>query len=285
MGEILNSYIFPHPPIIIPGIGGGRENDAIATIDACRRAAREIAKNAPSTILISSPHAPCFRDFIVLSDTERLKGDFGRFGHPEITMDFQNNAELASEIIRDAQDENINAGFLNEREKRQYNISDEIDHGAMVPLFFVLQELELLHLQCKLVHISTPFLPLNELHRFGKSIQKTIIDSKENIVYIASGDLSHRLTQNAPAGYSTYGKVYDAGLVEIIRNGDVGRILSIQENDMEEAGECGTRSFAMLFGVLDGFILKPSVYSYEGPFGVGYLVARMEASPDTREKM
>lgn len=277
MGEILNSYIMPHPPIIVPGIGGGREKASITTIEACRKIAKDIANDSPGTIIISSPHAPCFKDFIVVSDTERLTGDFGQFGHSEISMDIENNSELASEIIKNAQLKEINAGFLSEHEKRQYRISDKIDHGSMVPLFFVFEEFAIRHHNCKLVHISTPFLPLNEIYQFGKSIQKSIIDSNEKVVYIASGDLSHRLTPDAPAGYDPRGKVYDSRLVEMIKNCDVEGIVSIRETDMEYAGECGTRSIVMMFGVLNGYELQSSIYSYEGPFGVGYLAARIES--------
>ncbi len=42
---------------------------------------------------------------------------------------------------------------------------------------------------------------------------------------------------------------------------------------MKKAGECGMRSIAMLLGVINEVDLKPNILSYEGPFGVGYLVA------------
>lgn len=278
MGELLNSYIMPHPPIIVPGIGGGRENEAIATIEACRKIAGEIVRDAPSTILISSPHAPCFRDVVILSNAKKMIGDFGRFGHPEISMEFDNNIGMVEEIVRNAREEGIQTGFPSEYGKRRYGLSDELDHGAMVPLYFVSREMALAHKHCRLVHISTPFLPLQDLYRFGKCIQKTIRDSAERVVYLASGDLSHRLTTDAPAGYNPYGKIYDTALVEKIRKGDTEGILSIKESQMEEAGECGTRSFVMMLGALDGHALKSTIYSYEGPFGVGYLAAKIETT-------
>lgn len=276
MGEILNSYILPHPPVIIPEIGGGREKDAIATILGCREVAKEIASDSPSVIILSSPHAPCFRDFFVLSDADPLRGDFGRFGHPEISMEFENATDLAARIIEDAKSAGISAGFLSKQEKRQYRVQDGIDHGTMVPLFFVEQELSRMRHPIRLVHLSTPFLPPAELYRFGKSIQNTILKSNEKAVYIASGDLSHRLTHDAPAGFNPYGQVYDNDLVGMISRGDIQKLLSIREMDMEEAGECGTRSFIMMFGFLDTFLLHPTIYSYEGPFGVGYLTAKIE---------
>jgi aromatic ring-opening dioxygenase LigB subunit len=66
MGKIISTYILPHPPIIVPGIGRGRERQAENTVKAVKRAALEIGKDRPGTIILSSPHAPCFRDFIYI---------------------------------------------------------------------------------------------------------------------------------------------------------------------------------------------------------------------------
>ncbi|MHB1485062.1 MAG: DODA-type extradiol aromatic ring-opening family dioxygenase [Saccharofermentanales bacterium] len=275
MGDIINSYIMPHPPIIVPGIGEGRETEASATINGCRKIAEAISADEPSTILISSPHAPGFNDYIVISDASRLAGDFGKFGHPEIYMDFDNNLPLASEIIRNAGKTGISSGFLEDFEKRQYGITDHLDHGALVPLFFIRNAFKKSGKNFKIVHFSTPFLPSEELYQFGKCIRQSVTESGERVVYIASGDLSHRLTHGAPAGYSPYGKPYDEKLVDIIRKGDAKGILGITEDDMELAGECGTRSFIILFGALDGYKISTEIFSYEGPFGVGYLAAKL----------
>jgi len=45
-----------------------------------------------------------------------------------------------------------------------------------------------------------------------------------------------------------------------------------------EAGECGLRSFCFLLGILEasGISWQPEILSYEGPFGVGYLVVNFK---------
>ncbi|GAI58233.1 unnamed protein product, partial [marine sediment metagenome] len=45
-----------------------------------------------------------------------------------------------------------------------------------------------------------------------------------------------------------------------------------------EAGECGLRSFCFLLGILEasGIAWQPEILSYQGPFGVGYLVANFK---------
>ena len=94
MGKIVNSYIFPHPPIIIPEVGEGREIDAIKTIEAAKRAAEDIRKDAPDTIIITTPHGPYFEDYFYIATDNILKGDLKQFGAPEVKLEFENNTEL-----------------------------------------------------------------------------------------------------------------------------------------------------------------------------------------------
>ena len=170
MGKLVNAYIMPHPPVLVPGIGHGRERNAVSTVEAMKRAAREIAKDKPTTIVLSTPHAPCFRDYVYIEDSERIEGDFGAFGHPDIGFSGKNNGRLAALIADKAERAGISAGGLNESQKRQYGISDRLDHGAMVPLCFVARELE----EFRLVVVSTPFLPFQTLYDFGKCIREAI---------------------------------------------------------------------------------------------------------------
>lgn len=271
MGRIIASYIMPHPPIIIPEVGGGAEADADSTILAIKRAALEIAHEAPSTIILSSPHAPCFSDFMQITGQELLEGDFGRFRCPKVRLEFENNLSLAERIEEKAREEGLPAGSLEPDAMERMQISGRLDHGALVPLYFISRSYK----DFKLVHISTPFLPAADLYSLGKCIARAVRESDEKAVYIASADLSHRLTREAPAGYSPKGKEYDANLIEKLKNSDVHGILSIDEAFMEEAGECGTRSIIIMLGAMSGSSIRTDMYSYEGPFGVGYMVARV----------
>jgi len=277
MGTLLNGYILPHPPIIVPGIGHGRERQAERTIEAVKRAAAEIASERPTTIILSTPHAPGFRDYVYIPDTETLEGDFAAFGSPDIRLSFQNNRELGALIAEKSKLSGIPAGALDAAKKRQYGISDRIDHGALVPLCFIEKEWK----DFRLVILSTPFLSFGKLYEFGRCVRRAVEESGERVVYVASGDLSHRLTPDAPAGYDPKGREYDESLVEKVRRADVKGLLNTDLRLMEKAGECGTRSIVMMFGALDGLKLTLEVYSYEGPFGVGYLVAGIGISENS----
>jgi AmmeMemoRadiSam system protein A len=95
----------------------------------------------------------------------------------------------------------------------------------------------------------------------------------KRVALIASGDLSHRLLPSAPAGYDPMGKVFDEKLVAALARLDAEEILKLDQELIERAGECGLRSIVILLGALDGLLVEAEVLSYEGPFGVGYLVA------------
>ena len=80
----------------------------------------------------------------------------------------------------------------------------------------------------------------------------------------------------APAGYDPLGKIFDEKLAKALSCVDIKSILNLGTELIERAGECGLRSAVILLGALDGLKVKPEILSYEGPFGVGYLVASFE---------
>lgn len=271
MGSFISSYIFPHPPIIIPEIGRGEENNASSTVNATKRAAQEIKKEKPTTIIITTPHGPAFSDYIYIPLQSRLKGDLGKFGAGNVKMEVETNISLAEDIVTRARQEGITAGDIEESILKKYGHSSSMDHGVTVPLYYVNKE----YADYKLVYISVALMPFEELYRFGMCIKRAVEESNERVVLIASGDLSHRLTHDAPYGFNKHGREFDDLLIKSVEELDVETLMGMDEDFCRDAGECGLRSFLMMFGALDGYSLKPDIYSYEGPFGVGYSIARI----------
>lgn len=274
MVKITQGYIMPHAPILISRIGGDRTGEAGATVDSLKKAAVEIADYMPDTIIVSSPHAPCFSDFAVISDGKVLSGDFSRFGNYGISLSFKNDLKLAGKINEVAEKKGIRAGFLSPAGKNEYMMDEKLDHGALVPLFFIDEAMKKKGREFNIVHISTPFMELESIYGLGRAIGEAAEKSEGKVLYIASGDLSHCLSRGAPAGYNPEGEKYDSMIVDIVKRVDIDSLLNIDGSFMEKAAECGTRSFTMMFGVLPSRGLTTEVYSYEAPFGVGYMVAK-----------
>ena len=80
---------------------------------------------------------------------------------------------------------------------------------------------------------------------------------------------TNKIKKDAPCEYAKEGKEFDEKLVSLIRKGDTEAILAMDPFWVDEAKECGLRSVCTALGVAD----KYEVLSYEGPYGVGYLVA------------
>lgn len=281
MGRIVGSYIFPHPPVIIPEIGEGRERDAEQTVNAVKKAAGNIKRDRPSTIIVTTPHGPVFQDYVYISTSEKIEGNLGMFGKDDVKMEFENNIELVNRIVAHAKDEGIFCGGLEDSIARKYKVSKSLDHGALVPLYFVQSEIK----DFKLVHISIAGLPFIELYKFGMCVSKAIQDTNEDVVFLASGDLSHKLSEDAPYGYNKKGRKFDDLFVKSVKELDVEKLLQLDEDFCESAGECGLRSFLIMFGALDGLGLKSDIYSYEAPFGVGYLVAGIAVGERNAERL
>ena len=127
------------------------------------------------------------------------------------------------------------------------------------------------NIQSYLIGADTPAFYFEE----GKGVYaREINNSESNFALIASGDLSHRLKEDGPYGFDPDGPKFDQALVEALQKKDIAAILKLDDL-YPRAGECGLGSFAFMIGIMAaaGIDWQANILSYEGPFGVGYLVA------------
>ncbi len=140
--------------------------------------------------------------------------------------------------------------------------------ALLVPLYFISQATE-----APIVSLSISMLSYQHHAALGDLVRECSENLGRRAVFVASGDLSHRLIPRAPAGYSPRGKDFDAAIASIVEEGDFSSLASIDEELVDEAGECGFRSIHALSGSLRSYEFESMLLSYEGPFGVGYLVS------------
>ena len=146
------------------------------------------------------------------------------------------------------------------------------DWGFNVPLFFLAKDFKG-EIERHLIGLESPQFYFDE----GKKISGELFSADKKYALIASGDLSHCLKEDGPYGLRPDGPKFDQALIEALRRKDIEKILKLDES-YPEAGECGLRSFCFLLGILEdsGINYQPEILSYEGPFGVGYLVANFK---------
>ena len=253
------AFMVPHPPLIVPQVGKGNEKQVEKTIMSYDKVGSLVADISPDTIIISSPHATMYGDYFHISPGKKAVGSFAGFGAPEVSFHEDYDAELVSEIERLAKANGFPAGTLGERDP-------ELDHGTMVPLYFIRKH----YSGGRIIRIGLSGLPLTDHYILGQIIQKAVDNTGRKAVYIASGDLSHKLQEYGPYGFAKEGPEYDARIMDVCGRGSFDEMFDFDESFCDKAAECGHRSFVIMAGALNGYELDITAFSHEDVTGVGY---------------
>jgi len=281
LDKILAHYIMPHPPIIVEEIGKDERSKAENTIKACESIGKEIENLKPETIIIITPHGPLFSDALAISSGSIIKGDLGSFNAPEIKFNINIDEKLTELIREKAIEKDLIVVPIDEVSANQYGISSELDHGSMVPLYFINKYYK----DYNIVHITYGLLSKVRLYEFGIAIKEAVSAQDKSVVVIASGDLSHKLSEEGPYGFSEAGVEFDKKIIELLKNGDAEGIFSIDKRLIKGAGECGLRSFYILFGSMEEKDISGELLSYEAPFGTGYGVMKFNTTENKVKQM
>lgn len=259
---MLGAILTPHPPVLLCEVGRGREQEIAATGRAMEEAAREVARWVPDVLIVSSPHTILYGDYFHVSPGSGSAGDMSAFGAPQVHIRVQYDASLRDEIVRRAQAAGLKAGTLGQREAA-------LDHGVLIPLYFLRQA----GVSCPIVRMGlSGFSPLAH-YQLGQCVAQAVEALGRRAVFVASGDLSHKLKSDGPYGFASEGPAFDKTVTRAMASGDFLRFLTMDPSLCQRAAECGLRSFQMMAGALDGLAIMPRLLSYEGTFGVGYAVA------------
>ena len=258
--------IAPHPPIMVPEVGREATAEVRKSIDGMANLTQRIIDSGAETVILISPHAPLEPAAFVAYDGPQLFGDFAKFRAPTATAHAELDDDLLNEITRSAAADNLIVMRIH---------GQDLDHGTAVPLYFLQRN----GWSGKVVALGYSFLPNEDHLRFGKCITSAIAKVGRRVAFVASGDLSHRLKPDAPAGYNPNAHLFDEEVVEAIRSGAPDQIVNIDQELRRAAGECGYRSMLVALGMIQDESTSTEVISYEAPFGVGYLVAQLFSEP------
>ena len=270
---LIGCFVTPHPPIIVPEVGGASLAKAEVTVRAMSDVRDKTALLDPDTIVLMSPHGSLARAQMGVSLASAYKGSLAFFRAPHVRLEAAGDQELAEAIMEQALGHGVPTTITG-----SHGEVVDLDHGAMVPLTYLMGGLTR---SCRLVLLAFSYLDLEEHVRFGEAVGRALLAAPQRVLYVASGDLSHRLLPEAPAGYDPRGAQFDKAVADAFAAGDWDALLSIDSGLVTAAGECGYRSLAVLSGVVatlesSGGQARNNLLSYEGPFGVGYMVGEVE---------
>lgn len=247
MGLVYTVFV-PHPPILVPEIGQGEERKCQASLDAYQEISNRLVRAEVETVILVSPHAPLIKDGITLWTEEVVRGNFAQFRVAHLSFSFASNARIIEQFQKELW------GVV--------PVQGAIDHGAMVPLYF----LKKAGWNGKVVLMG---MPLERPEEYGSRMGEILDKLPGRFALVASGDLSHRLKEDGPYGFDPAGPRFDQLVLKSLQR-DPKKLAGLPVDLVEKAGECGYRSLRLALAAQEG---APEVLSYEGPFGVGYLVA------------
>ncbi len=257
--SIVAAFMVPHPPMIVPDVGRGSEKQIEKTISSYEKVAEEIAALRPETIIISSPHSIMYADYFHISPGSGASGSLSDFNAPNVKFNVEYDEELVNLLCEKADALHFPAGTLGEKRK-------ELDHGTMVPLWFIKKKYK----NFKIVRTGLSGHNLLKHYEYGMLIKDSVEELGRKVVYVASGDLSHKLQDYGPYGFAEEGPIYDSRIMDVCSGARFGELFDFDENFCEKAAECGHKSFVIMAGALDGKSIEAVQYSHEDVTGVGY---------------
>lgn len=263
MSSAILGIIAPHPPIMVDAVGGRESSVTAASIDAMQRAGDVLARFAPETLVVISPHSPGLADAFAVDTSPETSGTLARFGAPRASISVRTDTLFAETLLEQLGTAGIPGVSRAQHPSLQPGL---LDHGVLVPLSFLDPDGDL-----PLVNLSLSGLSLERHRELGEIVAAVAARLGRRIAFLASGDLSHRLTREAPAGYSPRGAEFDQLVVDLVAAGALGELVTMDPRLSDEAGECGLRSIIALSGAIPA--ARGRVLAYEGPWGVGYLTA------------
>ncbi len=262
---LISCALFCHAPVVIPEVAGKRAGEVSQTSEAMLRAAEWVVASKPDRIIVLSPHATRLAESFSVSSGSEIEGTFSEFGHPEIHLRFPNSGLLGGALCMPEPEVAIRVLPAPQT---------QLDHGSAVPLYF----LERAGWHGPVLVVGFPANPNPaECHSLGCWLAEVTRGVGGRTALCASGDMSHSLSHAAPNGFHPKAKAFDDFVVEKIAAGDLRGALEIPESLRHSVGEDVVDCLHVAAAAVDFSAHNHRFFSYEGPFGVGYLVAGLYA--------
>lgn len=254
--------LVPHPPILLPQIGKGREREAAATLDAFADLRRHLRNSGARRILLISTHGiVTLRRFHVLAAP--LRTNLARFGAPGLSVDLPDDRPFAELLAEIAVHDGVPLSPVQSWE--------EGDHSACVPLAL----LDVPALQIPLSVVGISFLPADAHYELGRAIARAIRCSGVPTAVIASGDGAHSLAENSPAGFHPRARAFQDDFEAALARLDAPALLGFDQDLRRAIDESVVSPAAVLLGIIESSPASAEILSAEALWGVAYTAARI----------
>lgn len=266
---IVFACIAPHGAEIIPQLAGDKLEAFSATRRGMEAIAAEMAHHKIDTIVIATPHNLRLRRNIGVVVTKFSEGVL-KTENGSVQIRFECNQELAEAIQQNAERIRLPVVGVNYGTSEGEASCMPMDWGTLIPLWFLGHQKK----GTKIV-IVTPSreIPLEDLVKFGGVIAKAAEKPSDRVAFVASADQAHAHRKRGPYGFHADAARFDKLVVNAIKEDNLEKLLSLDEQFVENAKPDSIWQIAILSGILEHVPMQGRLVSYEAPTYFGMLCA------------
>ncbi len=266
--------IAPHGGELIPQLAGPGEGRFSKARKGMRIVAKSIVAAKPDTIVIASPHNLRLVEKIAIVVAENSTGTLRTSPKRVVTVKAKCNVELARELLKRATARGLPVVGANYGTFEGPTSDMPMDWGTLVPLWFVLREKRL---RTRIVIVApSREIPLDQNVRFGTIIGRVLEKRRSRFVFVASADQAHTHSKSGPYGFSRAGSRFDQLVLQAIEENEIGSLMSLDPDLIEDAKPDSLWQMAILAGVLREVKMSPTLISYDVPTYYGMVCAGFE---------
>jgi len=254
--------ITPHPPLLIPTIGKGQEEKLAQTRQALETMEQELYLTKPQIIVIISPHGSLFPDAFSINAHTHICSDYELFGDLATKKEWTGTPDLAAKISHESKTHSIPTRLVSK---------EKVDHGVSVPLHFLTTHLP----DVKILPVGFSGLDHEQHAAFADILKDEIMKTDKRVALLASADLAHTLSEQAPAGYHPQGEQFDKHVLALLSTKNTKGFSALDTTLVKVAQSCGYMSLLLFLQIMQEMDYEFKQLSYEAPFGVGYLTGQL----------
>ena len=273
-GGLVFACIAPHGGMIVPELAGADQEQAATTRAAMEELGRRMAAARPDSLVVITPHGVRVSGMMCIGVTERAFGELNDddddpHGHIELALPV--DQELGYEIAARAHERDIPIGLVGYGSSSGEASCLPLDWGALIPLWFIGGRAT----PPPGVVVITPSrqLPRTQLIAFGESIAAAAAAGGKRVGLIASSDLGHAHQHDGPYGYDPASALFDAQVVQAVRDQALLRLLPLDDDFIEAAKPDGLWQILILQGAIQHTPMRGELLSYQVPTYFGMLCA------------
>lgn len=276
--------IAPHGFPIIPLLSDDAEG-GLATRAAMEELGRRCGAARPDAIVVAGPHGVRVDGAICLADVARGAGTL-YWGDKSVEMNVPVDGALTDHVAAAARRRGVPIAMAGFAGNRRSQAAIPLDWGVITPLWFLGHDRNLVGKGHVLadppetdagppVVVVTPSrsLPRTAMIEFGRAVAEGAAADGRRVAFVASCDWAHTHREDGPYGYHPAAAEVDAEVVAAVREGDLARLIDLDQDRVDQAAIDGLWQTLMLAGALETVPMRHELLSYEAPTYYGMLVA------------